>query len=40
VVTDDVAVALRLLVDRRDQPAYARTEIVSRLGYCAGSRVG
>lgn len=31
VVIDDIAVALRLLVDRRDQLGYARTEIVSRL---------
>ncbi|MFG3714790.1 IS110 family transposase [Micromonospora sp. NPDC047730] len=31
VVTDDTTVALRLLVDRRDQLGRARTEVVSRL---------
>ena len=31
VVTDDTTVALRLLVDRRDQLGRARTELVSRL---------
>ncbi|WP_433788762.1 IS110 family transposase [Actinoplanes sp. CA-252034] len=31
VVVDDITVALRLLVDRRDQLGNARTEIVSRL---------
>ncbi|WP_433788773.1 IS110 family transposase [Actinoplanes sp. CA-252034] len=31
VVVDDITVALRLLVDRRDQLGSARTEIVSRL---------
>jgi transposase len=31
VVVDDTTVALRLLVDRRDQLGHARTEVVSRL---------
>jgi transposase len=31
VVVDDITVALRLLVDRRDQLGRTRTEVVSRL---------
>lgn len=34
VVTDDTTVALRLLVDRRDQLGRARTDVVSRCTTC------